>query len=56
VCNEEGKLQGLPFNFFCRGDAIVGPVFFVAGDQKGEFISLDPLVIEKLKDRFDLAA
>lgn len=40
VCNEEGKLMGLPANFIFRGDMIVGDVFFcVAG--KEDFESLD---------------
>lgn len=28
VCNEEGKLKGLPINFTFGGDFIVGDVFF----------------------------
>ena len=30
VCNEEGKLKGLPINFAFGGDIIVGDVFFCA--------------------------
>ena len=29
VCNEEGKLQELPYNFTLGSDNIVGSVFFV---------------------------
>ena len=30
VCDEEGKLKGLPINFVFGGDIIVGDVFFCA--------------------------
>ena len=30
VCNEEGKLKGLPINFVFDGDFIAGDVFFCA--------------------------
>ena len=47
VCNEEGKLLGLPVNFFFEGDFIVGDVFFCAGLEE-EFGSLSDLQIEIL--------
>lgn len=40
VCNEEGKLKGLPINFIFGGDIIVGDVFFVAAGEE-DFESLD---------------
>ena len=39
VCNEEGKLKGLPINFAFAGDIIVGDVFFCA-ENEGDFESL----------------
>lgn len=32
ICNEEGKLQGLPFNFSLRFEQFVGPVIFAGID------------------------
>ncbi len=40
VCNEEGKLLGLPMNIFLKGDMIVGDVFFCAFDGE-DFVSLE---------------
>ena len=46
VCNEEGKLQGLPFNrplidkYGRVLDIIVGPFFLVQVDSEGNFCSL----------------
>ena len=34
VCNEEGKLLGLPANFVFRGDVIVGDVFFCSAGRE----------------------
>ena len=39
VCNEEGKILGLPENFMFMNDIIVGNVFFCAGAEE-EFESL----------------
>ena len=41
ICNEEGRLQGLPHNFTFLGVDYVGPILIVgrAGD---EFTDLDP--------------
>ena len=38
VCNEEGKILGLPQNFIFYNDSICGDVFFVSqdGDDFGE--------------------
>lgn len=40
VCNEEGKLLGLPANFLFMNDIIVGDVFFCAGGEE-DFESLN---------------
>ena len=47
VCNEEGKLLGLPANFRCNNDIIVGNVFFCAGGEE-EFISLNEKQIDTI--------
>ena len=47
VCNEEGKLIGLPPNFALRGDIIVGDVFFCVGGEE-DFESLSDDQIEFL--------
>jgi hypothetical protein len=39
ICNEEGKLDGLPHNFSMRLDEIVGSVLFVSSDGE-DFASL----------------
>ena len=39
VCNEEGKLRGLPANRRVGGDTIAG-TFLIAGSADGEFCSL----------------
>ena len=41
VCNEEGKLKGLPHNFYLWNDEIVGTVFLCSVD--GENLSDLPL-------------
>lgn len=41
ICNEEGKLDGLPFNFILGNDAIVGTVIFVSDSQDGDFTGLN---------------
>lgn len=44
VCNEEGKLIGLPPNFIFNGSVIVGDVFFcAAGDEDFESLNDDQL-------------
>lgn len=47
VCNEEGKLMGLPPNFVFNGDIIVGDVFFCAGGEE-DFESLNDDQVEFL--------
>lgn len=52
VCNEEGKLNGLPVNFVFGGDIIVGDVFFVAADNE-DFESLNDTQINILMIAFN---
>ena len=40
ICNEEGKLNGLPANFIFGRDVIVGDVFFCTAGEE-DFKSLD---------------
>ena len=47
VCNEEGKLKGLPPNFVLHGDMIVGDVFFCSAGEE-DFESLPDEDIEFL--------
>lgn len=51
VCDEEGKLKGLPINFVFAGDIIVGDVFFCA-ENEGDFESLDTYQINMLMREF----
>ena len=53
VCNEEGKLKGLPINFAFAGDIIVGDVFFCA-ENEGDFESLNAHQINILMRAFTL--
>ena len=47
VCNEEGKLKGLPLNFKYRNDIICGDVIFISA--RGEdFAGLNEVQIEML--------
>lgn len=55
--NEEGKLNGLPFNFGLLQDGelvdvIVGDVFFSSHDRHGNTTSLNDKQIEKISNRF----
>lgn len=51
VCNEEGKLMGLPPNrpIFGGMDVIAGDCFLVRVDENGECISVTDEDIEKYK-------
>lgn len=53
VCNEEGKLRSLELNRAITNDIISG-TFFIAGQHKGETISLSRKQIRKYKKRFRL--
>jgi hypothetical protein len=52
VCNEEGKLLGLPANFKFCNDVIAGDVFFCAGAEE-EFISLNDRQISVIMTVFN---
>ena len=55
VCNEEGKLLGLPANFKFCNDIIVGDVFFCAGVEE-EFGSLSDDQVDILMKVFNARA
>jgi len=51
IINEEGKLRGMPTNFWTKGDVIVGPVVFVS--HKGEeFGPLSEAQVKHLNEQF----
>ena len=54
ICNEEGKVYGLPLNRDIGYDIIAG-TFIIAGevDEEGKFTSLTEEQIERYKKRFD---
>lgn len=47
VCNEEGKLLGLPYNFMTEWDIFVGTVVFVGVD--GEEFADCPLTVQQVE-------
>jgi hypothetical protein len=49
ICNEEGKLEGLPMNFPLGRDIIVGDVFFSKDDGEGGFASMTDFDLAYLK-------
>ena len=55
VCNDEGKVWGMPYNFTYRNDDIVGPVFFCGeklGPDGGEFCSLSAEQLRTVMEAF----
>lgn len=52
ICNEEGKIQGLPLNFSMGYDAIAGTAVFVSFDGKEDFTDLNDWQIEFLMSKF----
>ena len=53
ICNEEGKIKGLPLNRQVGNDIIAG-TFIIAGiGEDGELASLSDKQIEKYKDKFN---
>lgn len=55
VCNDNGKFEGMPYNFTFYGDNIVGPVFFCGekmGPDGGEFCSLKADQIRMVLEAF----
>lgn len=57
VCNDEGKLEGLPLNRVLKDkqgkvyDVIVG-TFFIAGLSDDDFTDLPPELMKKYKEKF----
>lgn len=52
VCNEEGKLIGLPGCRSLGNDIIAGTFFVVGSNDEGEFVSLTEDKIRQYSDRF----
>ena len=52
VCNEEGKLIGLPGNRSLGNDIIAGTFFVAGSNDDGEFVSLSEDKIRQYSDRF----
>lgn len=57
VCNEEGKLEGLPLNRALRTEDgeiydIIAGNFFICGLGEENFCSLSPELAEKFKEEF----
>ena len=54
IINEEGKIDGLPFNRYITNDVIAG-TFIIAGERNGKTISLSDDMIKKYKEYFKLS-
>jgi hypothetical protein len=52
VCNEEGKIRGLPFNRYFGNDYIAGNFVVVGTDGEGEFESLSEEQVLVVKELF----
>ena len=52
LCNEEGKLIGLPGNRRIGTDIIAGVFYVVGQDEEGNLVSLSPELMETYKARF----
>ena len=57
VCNEEGKLMGLPYNRLLRDDSgrpydVLCGTFFVAGQGEEDFSSLPDNLMKKYKSMY----
>ena len=55
LCNEEGKLIGLPLNRWIGHDVIAGVFYVVGQDENGNFTSLSDERIAYYKRRFEYA-
>ena len=58
ICNEEGKLIGLPLNRVIRDENgevsdIIAGTFIVTGLGEEDFCGLSPELMEKMKKRFE---
>jgi len=52
VCNEEGKLIGLPLNRKIEDHDIIAGTFMICGLGEEDFCSLSPELAEKYKKKF----
>lgn len=52
ICNEEGKMQGLPPNFSTGHDVIVGTAVFVAFDGSEDFAGLSDYQVLEIMELF----
>jgi len=52
VCNEEGKLNGLPLNRRLEDYDIIAGTFFICGLSEDNFASLPPDLMAKYKEKF----
>ena len=52
VCNEEGKLHGLPLNRILEDYDIIAGTFFICGLSKGNFTSLTDELAKKYQEKF----
>ena len=53
LCNEEGKLIGLPLNRWIGHDIIAGVFYVVGQDENGDFTALSDEQIACYKKRFE---
>lgn len=51
VCNEEGKLIGLPLNRKIEDFDIIAGTFFICGLSEDNFATLEPELMEKYKEK-----
>ncbi len=52
VCNEEGKLTGLPLNRKLEDYDVIAGTFFICGLNEDNFGSLSPDLLEKYGEKF----
>ena len=52
VCNDEGKLNGLPLNRKLEDYDIIAGTFFICGLGEDDFTSLPPNLMDKYRDKF----
>lgn len=54
ICNEEGKLLGLPLNRVLGGYDIIAGTFFLCGLREDDFGSLSDALLSKFKEEYKL--
>jgi hypothetical protein len=52
VCNDEGKLNGLPLNRKLEDYDIIAGTFFICGLGEDDFTSLQPDLMDKYRNKF----